>query len=550
MSRFYHSKNYSSSTWMAGCWLWLCLSVVLYVLTSSASADSSTSHMDEFEPFSFVLLGDPQIGYGNGQEMGSYQRFIDQARILNSLPTDFVIMPGDLVHSNNPYQWRLFMQGLKQYDKQTFLIPGNHDVQSLLDLQRYRDRLGDDYYDFVVRNCAFVMINSEIARDTVIDVDEHIQHWRWLEKTLEEHALAGRRHIFLVMHRPLYLYEHDEKSANENWPKASRSKLMKLIEKYNVTAILAGHLHQTTQMQLHNSEANAYTVGGTSKLWDKNGHGYRWFKVDQTGIHQEYQVFKPSEPKYWGFAGINGYVPEIVKMDMVQYGIIGLYVLTLLLCVRTWRHWRYIKHKRTARYWGGVTLCMLFLTINQAMSLNELCLIMGWQLDYLPNHGVGGVMVPLALVVLLLAVTSGALAVYFRHYASAVSGWITLYAITAGVAQFIVSLTTYDPWFSWQGTIYWQATLALTSLVVCFTAVASANTASHKVRPPAKLSRPRQIQKQPVRPQTPVAKSRPAKPKVRVKVKAKPSTSSQPRPTQKKLVTDAFLAAQFRSGRR
>lgn len=566
MSRFCHFKindrHFAKQAWC-------CLLLVMCSLTSPLFAEESATHFDEhFEPFSFLFIGDPQIGYGNGYEQGSYQRFIDQAKVLNSLPADFVIMPGDFVESNTAYQWRLFMQGLKQYDKQVFLIPGNHDVQSLLDLKRYRDRLGVDYYDFVVHNCAFVMINSETARDGAIDIDEHMQQWNWLEKTLEVHARAKRRHIFLVMHRPLYRFDHEEKSAYENWPRDTRARLLKLIEKYNVSAVLAGHLHQTTQLQLHNTLANAFTVGGTSKLWDDKGHGYRRFTVDANGIHEEYQVFEPSWPAHWRFAGINGYVPAIIRGDMVTYGIIALHVLAMLLCYRTWRHWKHVNYSRPSMFWGCSTLVMLLLTLNQVLSLNELCMIFGAHIDYLPTQSKGGITMPLALIVLLTTVTLGVLVVYYRYFVIAKFGWVTLYALTIQVGMFMISMTTYEPWLGWQSTSQWTMVLAGSCLLIGVMAIASASHASQRVRPPARISRPRQIQKTQQTPQAmhastprpvkPVSAPAPVADKPQVTDKAptpKPKPTpvqkmrTQGRPVQKKPVTDAFLAAQFRSGR-
>lgn len=528
--------------------VWQMLSVLLAVITLFAGrtfAQQTSAPADAFEPFSFALVGDPQMGYGNGMEMGSYQRFIDQARILNHLPVDFVIMPGDLVHANNAYQWRLFEQGLKQYEKQTFLIPGNHDVESLLDLDRYRDRMGDDYYDFVVHNCAFIMINSETARDETIDIGEHVAHWNWLEKTLEEHAQANRRYIFLVMHRPLYRFDHEEKDEYENWPRPARNRLLGLIEKYHVSAVLTGHLHQTTEVKLHGSDVPMYTVGGTSKIWDKKGYGYRWFKVDADGIHQDYQVFEPTWPAHWRFAGIVGYVPAILKNDMMQYGIIALHLLAMLLCLRSWRHWKYVRFTRPARFWGCATLVMLLLTLNQAMSLNELCMLFGVQLDYLPMQARGGVLVPLAIVGLLVMVSLGALIVYYRYYIMARYGWVALYAMTLGIGQLMMSMTTYDPWLSWMDSLYGKACLVGTCLLVSITALMSAASADQKVRAPARMSRPRQVQQLKVTQAPPARPARTTMPMV----KAKPQTPPQPRPVKKKPVTDAFLAAQFRSGR-
>ena len=532
--------------------IWLLVWTCLMSLTLMSNPVNAQDR-DTFRPFSFVLLGDPQIGYGNGMAHGSYQRFVDQAKVLNALPSDFIIMPGDMVHSNNPYQWKLFMQGVKQYDRQLFLIPGNHDVESLVDLQRYRDRFGADYYDFVVHNCAFVMINSETARDDAIDRDEHIAHWNWLEKTLEEHHLANRRHIFLVMHRPLYRYQADEKTEYENWPRGTRDKMLKLMDKYNVSAVLAGHLHQTREWDMQDTDAKSYTVGGTSRLWDEKGHGCRVFHVNATGITQEYQVFEPTWPKRWHFVGVMGYVPAIFKNDIMLYGVMLLYAVATLLSVRTWRHWAKAKFRGPKRFWGVASGIMLLLTLNVIFSLNDLAMIFGARFDYLPGMADGLKTIPLAIIGLLVIVSLGSAVVYFRQMHRVRFGYLALAAITVGISQAMLSFSTYEPWLSWMDTPYWLMSHAGVCLIVCLMAKLSSNRATQNSQVSATMRRPRQIQHttQPTRTTPPRPRPKPAaKPQVtqtRREPVSRPTPTATTQPTQ---VSDAFMAAMIRSGRR
>lgn len=582
---------------------WSLVLIVMTVLVlGTRQVRAQQANDDSFKPFSFALVGDPQMGYGNGMEQGSYQRFIDQAKIFNRLPIDFVVVPGDLVHANTPYQWKLYMQGIKHYDKQLFTIPGNHDINNLLDLERYRDRMGDDYYDFVVHNCAFIMIDSQIARDNSIDIGEHVQQWNWLEKTLEEHALAKRRYIFLVMHHPLYQNAYDEKDAYQNWPAGTRLKLLNLIKKYNVSAVLTGHLHKTVQQQLKGTNVISYTTGGTSKIWDDHGYGFRWFKVDADGIHQEYQVFKPSWPAHWRFAGIVGWVPAILRGDGLTYGIVAAHLLAMLLCLRTWRSWKRARFGRPARFWKYATLMMLVLGLNKAFSFTDLALIDGARFDYLPMQAKGGAVLPMALIVLLTVVSLAVLVVYYRYFIVARYGWVALFAMTVGVGQVIMGFTTYEPWLSWMQTPYWYGSFFGSCALVGIAAMLSASYADQKIMPPVRMSRPRQVQQKTVKqvpaplraarprsvaraqgqkptpqPQAPTVQKvrRPVEPAQPVPTKTPTHVATKP-PVQKvrqgvqrakrsvtparsaapsqrpafRPVTDALLAAQFRSGRR
>jgi len=345
-----------------------------------------------------------------------------------------------------------------------------------------------------------------------------------------------------VMHQPLYRQAYDEKDAYENWPRETRNEILKLIKKYNVSAVLAGHLRQTTEQQLHDSEARTYTVGGTSGVSDEMGHGFRIFHIDEEGIREEYQVFDPGDPSYFQFAGIKGWVPPILKMEPVKMGVVGACVLAMLLCYRTWRHWKYIRYTRPARFWACATLFMMFLGLNEAFALNELCLILGAQFDYLPMHARGGITLPSVALLLVPTVALITLLVYHRYYIVAKYGWLALAAMTVGACQFILSLSTYDPWVSWANTWQWSVTLVVSSLIVCEMALLSASFSNQKFRQPVKMSKPRQVSRQPVEKSPLIRQTQAIKPVVRS------ARRSQPRPVHK-LSDDAMMAAMIRTGR-
>lgn len=539
------------STSMGGWHGVLCFFVFMVLLAMPVHANEINGESQTFQPFSFVLTGDPQIGYGNGFEQGSYQRFIDQAKVLNHLSLDFVIFPGDLVHANNPYQWKLFVQGLNQYTMPVYMIPGNHDVQTRLELERYKDRFGADYYDFVINNCAFVMINSETARDGALDYDQHLAHWNWLERTLQDHQLANRKYTFLVMHRPLYKDDVGEKSGYKNWPVKTRSKLINMIRKYNVSAVLAGHLHQTHELVLNDSQVPVYVVGGTSRIWDDNGYGYRWFTVDQNGIHQNYQRFEPTWPKHWHFAGITGWSPPILKYEPFHLGLVCSYVLTVLLCFRAYRHWKHARQTRPTTFWKYTTLMVLFFGLNHALGFNDLLLLFGFRLDYLPMQAQGGLLLPLLSLSLLPLGAGVALVVYHRYYIAARYGWPTLLGMIVAMSQFVMSFTIYEPWFTWTQSSPWQITALSSSLLIGLMALGTASLSNKKNKVRGRAYNPKQINTQHARRPVPkrALKPKPVTVKSETKIVNKSQQSLQNKSVPKQAEQDAIFAAMLRSGK-
>ena len=147
-----------------------------------------------------------------------------------------------------------------------------------MSLNRYRQRMGEDYYSFEHKGCTFVIVNTQLWKTPV--QGESDKHDRWFEATLKTASEKGHR-IFVVGHHPLFLEDPSEDDQYYNLPLETRKRLLRLCETRNVVAVLAGHTHNLIVndykgIQLVNAEP-------TSKNFEKRPLGFRLWRVEGPG---------------------------------------------------------------------------------------------------------------------------------------------------------------------------------------------------------------------------------------------------------------------------
>jgi len=213
--------------------------------------------------FSFVVVADTHINQEEDVSSSPYQTnklanararhvFLDIAT-MDPQPR-FVIHLGDIV---NPVpSLPTFAQAadhfkdiIKPVRVPVHVLPGNHDVgdkriewmpaEQVCDdfIDTYRRTFGPDYFSFVEGNTRFILINSLLLNSGLQD---EARQKAWLEAELEQ--AAGQR-VFLFMHYPPYIYARNERSNYDNLDEPGRSWLLSLMERPNVEAAFAGHVH-------------------------------------------------------------------------------------------------------------------------------------------------------------------------------------------------------------------------------------------------------------------------------------------------------------------
>jgi len=144
---------------------------------------------------------------------------------------------------------------------------GNHDVGNCptgASIQRFASAFGDDYLAFWANGTYHVAVNTSLFADPSGAPEMYEEQLAWLEQRLTYAESKKARNIFVFGHHPWFLYTDKETQENtkgmtpnpmgSDYPSIAdsyfhipikyRAKVLRLFERYNVSAAFAGHFHQ------------------------------------------------------------------------------------------------------------------------------------------------------------------------------------------------------------------------------------------------------------------------------------------------------------------
>ncbi len=271
------------------------------VFAEGVTADawrSDPGNKAPFAPFAFIQAGDPQMGFGPNLEQDKAM-FAKLGEHAGRASVSFVLVCGDLINKGNQQERQAFDESLKEFKVPVRLVPGNHDIDAMPALRRYREAYGQDYHAFTHNNCTFIGIDTmtllgpppkkdSSPTDTAAWEREGEQQWRWLTKTLAEAKRANRTYVFLFMHHPPFVADEEEKDEYFNWPLERRKRLLELVRANGVKVILSGHTHKTYSVRSSDTFLTIYSVGGTARSFDQQGLGYRLLRVGPETVTTEF----------------------------------------------------------------------------------------------------------------------------------------------------------------------------------------------------------------------------------------------------------------------
>lgn len=360
----------------------------------------------------FMHASDPQIGFGLDGRGADVERFARLLAHAAEQQAAFVVITGDLVQDRSFLQWRGFEGALRGARVPVYLVPGNHDVLDRDSLADYRERIGPDYYVQQAGDVTLIVVDSETVRDPVIDARENNEQWAWLERALAEQGCAKGALCLLATHRPPFVAHPDEPETHENWPPGTRRRLLELLQEHGVRTVLAGHLHRTLEATDPERGIRIWVVGGTARVYDELGAGYRELKARGGALEQRYVMLEPLElPR--DFLGIAGWTPRLfqpsVRHWLLTLGECAAGVLAWLAALR-WRRagWR-LPGSTGGLLWHAIGATLMFFGVNEQLDLDELLLALlrglahgtGW---HEARHLVGGIVAGgFVLAVLALA---------------------------------------------------------------------------------------------------------------------------------------------------
>lgn len=329
-----------------------------------------------FARFEFALLGDPQIGYGQGGEYADAARFGKVVDAVNEQKLPLTIIAGDLVQDRSLWQEWIFSWVARRLQSRVLLVAGNHDVIDRDSLKDYRGRHGQDFYDTVINNVAFIVINSETARDKRISAAEFELQWNFIQRSLETHQGARRTHIVLVMHRPPFVHDEGEISSDANWPLESRARLLRLARQHGVRWILAGHLHSTVDVRA--SDGLRIIVGaGSARSFDQSPVAYHRFAVAEDGLHVQQVVVAPAPREPFSVPGLREWTPRLLDPSARHWLLTIAYCAVGGLALARSRRLKspepgLVKADPGAQLWYGIALTLFGFGLNMQLDLDEL----------------------------------------------------------------------------------------------------------------------------------------------------------------------------------
>jgi 3',5'-cyclic AMP phosphodiesterase CpdA len=235
------------------------------------------------QPFVFVQMCDTQLGFGGYEQ--DLQRFKQAVKQINELQPDFVVICGDLVNHAEEESFLDFILVKNKLAVPCYCAPGNHDVGNLptaASLERYRKRIGKDYYAFEHKGAAFVVANTQLWKAPLAGESE--KHDLWFKQALRD-AAAKRQPVFVITHYPLFVKQPDEPDGYFNLPLEKRKELLADFERYGVVAMLSGHTHRTVLNEVAGIQLVASQT--TSKNFDNQPFGFRLWHVGATRPYQQ-----------------------------------------------------------------------------------------------------------------------------------------------------------------------------------------------------------------------------------------------------------------------
>ena len=240
-----------------------------------------------FEPFTFVQMSDPQIGFfdrspGYGQ---SDSLMMAAVAAVNALEPACVFMTGDMV--NDPYdavQDSIYRVRIAEVKAPVYVIPGNHDMKGFSEEEHshYMSMRGSDRFSLRERDCAFIGFDSNCILDKAADFEA--EQLAWLKSELS--AARGYRYVFVFLHCPIIREAIDEREDNSNFPVGKREEYIGLFKEYGVTAVFAGHTHQEYACEYDG--IGFYTAGPVGNALGHGKPGYQVVHVNADGFTVEY----------------------------------------------------------------------------------------------------------------------------------------------------------------------------------------------------------------------------------------------------------------------
>ena len=195
---------------------------------------------------SFVQLSDSHMGFNkpaNTDVAATFQAAIDKVKGL-STPPEFLLHTGDISHLSKPEEFDAVDQMLKSTGKETFFVPGEHDMlndDGKQFMERYgKGSKGSGWYSFDKKGVHFVgLVNVMNLKAGGLGSLGHEQI-EWLEDDVKH--LKSSTPIVVFAHIPLWSVYPEW-----GWGTEDSAQALAYLKKFGSVTVLNGHIHQIMQ---------------------------------------------------------------------------------------------------------------------------------------------------------------------------------------------------------------------------------------------------------------------------------------------------------------
>ncbi|NQT96785.1 MAG: metallophosphoesterase [Candidatus Marinimicrobia bacterium] len=271
----------------------LTLTLIVILFTISVGCQPAQAVNEDSGPhFYFVQVTDTHFGDGD-----NYERVEKIVETINNLPMEIkcVVHTGDIT-SNNIEQDSVVVRGISIMDKlqvPIHFVPGNHDILEWeLDItkQRYLTHFGNLIDVKEYEGILFIFVYTEtLAHSFEIDGYDPLLE---LEAILKD--AAGKPAI--IFHHTPSPDDFYRNEMHDSWKQDSREKWEKLLNSYNIKAVMAGHFHRDEHHWL--GDVPLYVSAPVGGWWGRQA-SFRIFeyKNGKLGYRTQYIEMNPRPNK-------------------------------------------------------------------------------------------------------------------------------------------------------------------------------------------------------------------------------------------------------------
>lgn len=187
--------------------------------------------------FYFAQLSDIHIGTNPKPDDArlQFQWALSELQSFETTP-EILLMTGDLVCNGRRDELEEFKEVIKDCTIPWRALAANHDLWGEKDDSAWKECIGELRSSVVVGEFKFILFNDITDSGNGWKVSPTEADYKWLESELES---TGNKNIIVAIHNP----PSSESHVYSRWQEKDAEKLLKLLAKYKVTALISGDYH-------------------------------------------------------------------------------------------------------------------------------------------------------------------------------------------------------------------------------------------------------------------------------------------------------------------